>query len=196
MRDRIRNILLEWIDEDDQQSRSILEDMYSRVDKDEFEEWREYDGDPDGDELSDFEIFLDDEKSITIEDGIVFFYELKDDVEDLIGNNMVGLHHFTSSKLQKSIEKDGLIVGKKNTNSYKNSHSGVYLTTRTSGNEIDSYKMKAVQKWKGEPIHIVVKMYLSELFPDPDDADIQSGATQFISGNISPDRIIEIEKTY
>jgi hypothetical protein len=103
MRQCIRNILLEAIDDDDQRSRSILEDMYSRVDRNEFEEWKEDDGYPDEDELEDFEVFLENEKGITIEDGIIFFYTLGNGAERIIGNNFVGLFHFTSSELQKSI---------------------------------------------------------------------------------------------
>ena len=37
-------------------------------------------------------------------------------------------------------------------------------------------------------------MYLDEIEPDMDDIDIQSGKTQFVSDDISPNRIISIEK--
>ena len=35
-------------------------------------------------------------------------------------------------------------------------------------------------------------MYLTEISPDPDDADIESGRTQFVSDNIPANRIVNI----
>lgn len=174
----------------------VISDMFKRVDLDEFNEWVSHNG---YEEINNDikEHFLQDEYSITVdENGIIEFYDLPSSVEDIIGDNFVKLYHFTASKLKKSILEKGLIKGYVKTNPYMNSYLGVYLTTQTSGAVINGYKYKIMQKHKSDVIQITVKMKLSEINPDDDDSDIESGKYQFYTDYIPPDRIIEIEKTY
>ena len=61
------------------------------------------------------------------------------------------------------------------------SGAGVYLTTEASGPAVESYRQHAVRRWGGEPASLMVRIdHISELSPDPDDADISSGKHQFI----------------
>ncbi len=172
-----------------------ISDILSRIDKDQLKTYRE-DNNWEESDLDDYlPYFLNDEYSISVtDDGIIEFYTLDNNTEELIGENPVIMYHFTSSKLVPSIKKNGLVTGLKKTNPYKNSYSGIYLTTKSSGNDIDGYKYHAVNKHKGEAVKITIKMYLSELAPDSDDAELSSGKYQFMSENIPPDRIIDIEE--
>ena len=145
------------------------------------------------DDYYELEWYLEDEYGIMITDDIISFDSLDEEVEKIIGNLPVKLYHFAPKKFKKDIIKEGLIKGKHRTNPYGNTYSGVYLTTRTQGKEIDSYKYHIRNTHNSDIILVEVKMYLNEIVPDPDDVDIQSGRNQFISDNISPQRIIKIE---
>jgi hypothetical protein len=68
------------------------------------------------------------------------------------------------------------------------------LTTEGSGNAIDGYARNAEQRIGGHAIKLEVKCYLSELQPDPDDADITSGRHQFMVDRVPPERIIGSER--
>lgn len=173
----------------------VQQDIFSRINQEDLKRYMEDNNWDEGDEEFASEYYLRDEHSINIDsDGIVEFDKLNDDVSELIGNNLVKLYHFTAKKFEKSVLKDGLIPGLKKTNPYKNTYSGIYLTTRTSGNEIEGYKHIIRNKWKSEVIRIDLKLYLDEIEPDIDDIDLVSGETQFISQEISPDRILNIEE--
>lgn len=173
---------------------NILKDIYSRRNDDEFKEHLKNNG-IDTPDLYEFEFFLNSEKALYIEDDMVSFHDLSDDIEHLIGSNPVILYHFTSSKYRSSIEEDGLVVGKNKTNPDSNSYSGVYLTTATTGAEIDGYKHH-IRQVGGDIILIKLKLYLNEIEPDPDDSDLHSGRTQFITDDIKKERIIDIDETY
>ena len=183
----------DFILENSNNYKNVYVDIYSRVYKDDF---KQYMLDNNWDDENDaFEYYLYDEYTINIDsDGIVEFDTLNSNIYDLIGNNMVKLYHFTSSKFENNIRTNGFISGIEKTNPFNNSYSGIYLTTRTTGKEIDGYKHHIVNKHKKDVILITIKMYLDEIEPDMDDIDIQSGKTQFVSDDISPNRIISIEK--
>ena len=192
LRESITRILKENTSEE-----SILKDIFTRVDKEDFERyWEENNWDEDNDISNVLEYYLKDEQQLTITDQGIEFWKLDEDQEELIGDNFVILYHYTSSELVDSIKEHGLQTGFAQTNPHANSYSGIYLTTETSGNAIRGYKIKAVQEHGGNPVEIKVKMYLSELSPDPDDEDISSGDTQFIASYVSPDRILEINDNY
>lgn len=144
-------------------------------------------------DIHEAEYFLESEYNIYVNDGIVEFYELSDIIIQIIGELPVKLYHFAPKKYKKDILRDGLIKNRVKTNPFGNSYSGVYLTTKTSGPEIDGYKYHIRNAHNSDVIMIELKMYLSELQPDPDDYDMSSGSTQFISDNINSDRIITIE---
>lgn len=172
-------------------------DLYSRIDFDELKKYM-IDNNWELDDIQNAgEYFLRDEHSISIgSDGIIEFDKLTPDAEYLIGENAVKLYHFTAEKFKKSILKIGLVQGIKKTNPYRNSYSGIYLTTRTSGNEIDSYKYHIRNKHKSDIIRIDVKMFLDEIEKDEDDLGLASGETQFISDDIPANRIINIENAF
>ena len=180
----------------------ILKDMMTRVDEEKFNQYLlEYDINKselnENELLNKFENFIDNEYQLRVnKNGLISFWKLDDDVEELIKNNAIQLYHFSSSKLKKSILENGLQIGIKKTNPYKNSYSGIYLTTETSGNVIDGYKKIAVSKHRGIPIMVTVKTYLKDIEPDFDDEDLSSGETQFIIDGVSPENIIDIEETY
>jgi hypothetical protein len=181
----------------------ILQDIYTRVNKEEFNNWLEDNSSQslnsieEDDLFYELENFLDDEKNIRVVDSIIEFYKLWEDVENLIGDNPIKLYHFTSNKFIDSIKNNGLDMGHNKTNPYSNSYSGVYLTTETSGNVIDGYKNHIRQISNDSEVAMIeVKMYMNELTPDHDDSDISSGETQFISDRIEPNRILNIEEVY
>lgn len=180
---------------------NIIKDIYSRVNSNEFNKWinenssNNIEDMNEEDILWEFELFLKSEKALEINEGVIEFYKLWEDVESLIGNNPIKLYHFTSSKYEESIKENGLGVGYNKTNPFSNSYSGVYLTTETSGNVIDGYKHH-IRKVGGDVILIEIKSFLSEIDNDPDDNDIESGETQFVMDFVPVDRILNIEKVY
>lgn len=146
------------------------------------------------DYLSDY---LKEEKTITVrDDGACEFWRLDmDDAEDVIGNLPVVLYHFTSDKILKKLRREGLRADAKSVNPYQNSRAGVYLTTESCGRAVDGYRSRARNGHGGKDICVPVKTQLHALSPDPDDADIQSGSTQFILPHVPPQNILwdEIE---
>ena len=175
---------------------NIINDIYNRLNKKKLQKWIINNDWQDQDIESSIQNFIYDEYLLQIDnDGIIEFDYLDNEIKKIIGNNFVKLYHFTSKKFENSIKNKGLLSGITKTNIYKNSYSGIYLTTRTSGKEIDGYKYHIRNSYNNDVILITVKMFLSEIKPDIDDIDIQSGKTQFISDNIKPNRIIKIENT-
>lgn len=187
----IRKILKEQFDES-----TVLDDVMSRVNDKELRQYMQ-ENNWEVDELEDArEYFLEDEYGISINSsGIIDINSLNNKIRQLIGQNYIRLYHFTSSNFQDSIRENGLVQGLNKTNPHKNSYSGIYLTSRMTGPEIDGYKSIVRNKYNSDVICVSVKMLTSEIKKDLDDADLSSGETQFVSGNISPDRIIEIENT-
>ena len=175
----------------------VLNDMISRIDS---VKLNEYVIDNDYQDLDIHEasiFFLNDVYQIKVdENGIVEFDTLDDDIIDIVGDNYVKLYHFTSTKFKKSILENGLVSGLKKTNPYGNSYSGIYLTTRTSGREIEGYKYHIVNKHKGGVLLVTIKAKLDDIVPDMDDIDIASGKTQFVIDEVSPRDIISIEKVF
>lgn len=142
------------------------------------------------DYLSDW---LQEVHSIAIEEhGYVEFWRLEPDVERLIGDLPVVVYHHTSSSVVPKIKREGLRADVKRINTHQNSGAGVYVTTELSGPAVNGYHSHAVQKNRkgGRPVTLSIKTYLSELEPDPDDQDIQSGATQYVLPYVAPRDII------
>lgn len=168
-------------------SNPIYQDIYNRVDKEEFNQYKINNNWSNDDNVEDIlEYYLRDEHTITLdENNIIEFYTLDNATKELIGDNWILLYHYTSSKLVNSIKENGLICGFHKTNPYRNSYSGVYLTTNTSGKDIDGYKYHATKKHKSESVRISIKMKLDEIEPDMDDADISSGRVSNVIKNIT-----------
>ncbi len=182
----------------DDQNRAILADMFTRADHDAMREWAAENGvddlSGDDDMLDAFEEWLDMERSVTVRDGMVHFWKLYEpDIAEMIGDNPVLLFHFTSSSRVPSIRRHGLVAGKRSVN--RTTTPGVYLTTETDGPAIRGYLHNALRGTKkAYGVRIDVRTYLSELQPDPDDADIMSGETQFVTDYVAPDQIVAFHR--
>lgn len=142
--------------------------------------------------LWEFAYWLEQERAIRVSDGLVHFYKLWDDAARLIGDNPVILYHFTAAKNVAAIRRDGLEGHHPSVN--RRSTDGVFLTTETSGPAIEGYKRNAARG--GGAVCVAVRTTLGELQPDPDDADITSGQTQFVADDVAPSQIVSIEATY
>ena len=181
--------------EDDPRDVAILQDMLTRADQNKVRQWAtQNDWDDDEDFMHVFGYWLRDEHGITVSNGMVEFYRLwHRDTERLIGENPVLLYHFTSSARVAAIRKHGLVSGKRSVN--RTQTEGVYLTTEASGPAITGYIHNALRgTTKAYGVRIDVRTYLREVQPDPDDEDISSGATQFITDYVAPSQIIGIER--
>jgi predicted RNA methylase len=140
-----------------------------------------------------FRDYLREEHSIAVrDDGRIEFWRLTSAVRRLIGDSEVVLLHHTASGIEPNIHTEGLRPGMKNVN--RRSRDAVFLTTEASGPAVNGYLQAAVQTHGGDRLTLEVVTTLDQLSPDPDDADIRSGATQFITGRVSPDKIIWPER--
>lgn len=174
----------------------LIDDIYSRINIKKFHSYmKENDWVIGEDEESCIDNFLYDTYTLTIDDenDVIEFETLDKETKHIIGDNYVKLYHFAPSKFKEDILKNGLICGISKTNPYKNSFSGIYLTTQISGNVINGYKLNIRNSHNCDPILVTVKMKLNEIEKDPDDKDISSGEYQFISNDISPNKILEIK---
>lgn len=173
----------------------VYQDMLTRVDPEEVRRWGKNDGwDDDEDFLNLFYYWLRDEHSVEVSNGLVTFYRLyNDDTSYIIGSNPILLYHFTSSARVPSIRKHGLVGNRRSVN--RRQTEGVYLTTETSGPAVNGYIYNALRgTQKAYGVRIDVRTTLHDIEPDPDDEDIQSGATQFVTYHVAPSQIVGIER--
>jgi hypothetical protein len=142
--------------------------------------------------IEEFETWLNRENSMSMrDDALIEFWKLLPGFARMIGQNEVALFHYTSSRVVPSIKRSGLDADRKSVNGTK--FRAVFLTAEQSGPPVRAYVMGALRGHGGKPVRITVRMRLSELAPDPDDADIQSGGHQFIVNHIGVDRIVATE---
>ena len=134
--------------------------------------------------------FMGDHAMVIEEHGLITFDTLGDLEETLIGNSRVALYHHTSTSRLRKIRKEGLRPDAKSSNPHQNSQSGVYLTTELSGPAVEGYQRNATRRG-GQPVTLTVACTLSELEPDPDDADISSGRRQFIRPYVPVQEIVD-----
>jgi hypothetical protein len=184
--------------EDDPKNIPLFQDMLTRVDLDEVRTWalaNNWDESDLADQfLNVFNYWLRDEHSIQVSDGVVEFYRLYNgDTASIIGDNPVLLYHFTSSVRVPSIHKYGLVGDRRTVN--RRQTAGVFLTTESSGPAITGYLHNALRGTrKAYGVRLSVVTTLSDLEPDPDDADITSGATQFMTDHVAPSQIVAVER--
>jgi GNAT superfamily N-acetyltransferase len=121
------------------------------------------------------------------DDGLIEFYQLTDDddcdVAYTIGDlPVVVYHHTATGALPGIIERGGLApavnLGYKATK--HDSGAYVFVTTEFNGPAVDGYVRRAMRRFGGDPVTLEIRSYLHRLEPDPDDADISSGRTQFV----------------
>ncbi len=139
------------------------------------------------------ERYLDDELGVSVGEhelievtNPLFFGADSDLLQRVISGLPIALYHGTSSALLSQIVQDRGLT----TNPFGedpewlgagyNTHSGVYLES-SGGGLAQSYARAAVAKHGGEPVVLVIRRHLSDLFPDPDDQDLQGGQHQYIS---------------
>jgi hypothetical protein len=137
-----------------------------------------------------FNDFLNTEYDVEYNFDNGYFEINSNDVPDFVKDHKVLLYHHTSSSIIDSIKQKGLMAGVNKTNPYKNSYSGVYLTTEYSSPTVEGYKYHATQKLGGEPVTLKVIVDYKDLSKDSDDSDIQSGNYQFITKRVEPENII------
>ena len=139
------------------------------------------------------EEYLEDQLSVGVrKDGLITFWHLDRLTRHIIGDMPVALFHFTASRALRSIRQTGLEGHRDPVNERKT--EGVYLTTEQSGPAVEGYIHNAMRHHGGYGIMLTVKCYLSELHSDEDDADISSGATQFMVHYVPVDRIVSSER--
>lgn len=174
---------------------NMLRDMYSRT-KEQFDDYvaeNNLEEDAQDDFEYEFEHFLSNEIGIDIDsDNMVTFDKYDPSFDRIVGDYPILLYHYTSSSLVPDIMRDGLQTGIHQTNPHENSYSGVYLTCEYSGSAVNGYCHHARNQHEGDAVRLHVKVYLHELEPDPDDADIASGDCQFTIPAVSPDRILKV----
>lgn len=121
------------------------------------------------------------------DDGLIEFWRLTEDddcdVAYTIGDlPVVVYHHTATGALPGIIERGGLApainLGYKATK--HDSGQYVFVTTELMGPAVDGYVRRAVRRFGGHPVTLEIRSYLHRLAPDPDDADISSGRTQFV----------------
>lgn len=139
--------------------------------------------------------FLSRERSIRVrDDGLIQFWVMEPELHEACEEQdlMLVLFHYTSSSKLPSIKRHGLEGNRRSVN--HRVAEGVYMTTETGGPAVEGYKRNACRGNKGYPVCITAKFHLYELSDDMDDADIQSGAHQYVVPQVTPDRFVEIER--
>ena len=135
--------------------------------------------------------YLNEEHQVFVrDDGLIAFSELSDEVARLVGELPVVLYHYTSSALDKTIRDVGLLPGVEDVNRWGKPNQGVYVTTETAGPAVQGYLRRAVRVHGGDEQAYEIVTRLSELVPDPDDADISSGRKQFVLPRVSPEQVL------
>lgn len=177
---------------------NTLNDIYARINKNKFRKYmQENDWKVGEEEESCLEYYLRDEFSISVDsDGLIEFDYLDSSIVKLIGSNFVKLYHFAPVIFKNDILRNGLVSGINKTNPYKNSYSGIYLTTQVSGTVINGYKNMIRATHKCDSVLVTVKLQLKDISKDNDDKDISCGKYQFVSKNIKPSNIILINDSY
>jgi hypothetical protein len=138
------------------------------------------------------------EAGISIHEDVnaLYFDELQEETEDLLGTFPVVLFHHTASGALKGIRRHGLQPARQvggPTNKYRQdleSPDYVFLTSEASGPAVHGYQNRAVRRFGGQPITLeVVVDSIHELTLDPDDEEL-GYSTQFIVHSVSPDKVL------
>lgn len=158
-----------------------------------FSEWvQEIQGDVN--DLDYFRDFVDEKYSIEIrDDGLTEInWRVDDDVKRVVGDEDIVVFHMTSTALLPKIRREGLRKSKKDANRFGQPPAGVYVSLHSSGVEFEGYAYNATAKHGGEPIMLEIRTKLSSMLPDPDDADISSGAYQYVLPSVPPSDILNL----
>ena len=139
--------------------------------------------------------YLRDEKQIDVRpDGLVSFWKLEDDTAEIIGAQPIVVFHHTADGAHEQIERDGLCSGVVDSSRWGLPSLGVYVTTECSGPAVEGYMRRAEQTNGGEGRTYSIVTRLSDLQPDTNDEDIQSGHHQFVLPYVAPQDILELRE--
>ncbi|MBK6942490.1 MAG: hypothetical protein IPH13_20130 [Planctomycetes bacterium] len=185
------------------ESASVLADIYTRVDQPAFDKWlRDFaevkDAKSEQDARHHFYSYLNDwlyEKyNVSVRtDGLIEFWQLSPRLVSILGDNRVVLYHVTGEKILPQIRKLGLLPAtskRTRTDAMYSTGAGVYLSSVSSGNQMNTYASNARTRF-GDYVMLTVRVSPQDLAPDPDDADIASGRTQFIVDHVPPEDVID-----
>ena len=179
-----------------------LRGAFMRHTSDQYDEWLTETYEEDADEVRDdsdvFDDFLDETFGIEINDThkAVELSYADDDNEWLLRkvDPPVLLYHHTTDAFKDSIRREGLRVGQERSDRLpQNTQAGVYLTLEAGGTVPRGYIQNAIRNYGGRPLSLTVRADWSDLWPDPDDADISSGRSQFVTSYVPPRDIVEYD---
>lgn len=179
-----------------------LRGAFMRHTSDQYDEWLTDTYEEDADEVRDdpdvFDDFLDETFGIEINDThkAVELSYADDDNEWLLRkvDPPVLLYHHTTDAFKDSIRREGLRVGQERSDRLvQNTQSGVYLTLEGGGTVPRGYIQNAIRNYGGRPLSLTVRADWSDLWPDPDDADISTGRSQFVTSYVPPRDIVEYD---
>ena len=179
---------------------SSLRGAFMRHTSDQYDEWLTETYEEDADEVRDdsdvFDDFLYETFGIEINDThkAVELSYADDDNEWLLRkvDPPVLLYHHTTDTFKDSIRREGLRVGQERSDRLmQNTQAGVYLTLEAWGTVPRGYIQNAIRNYGGRPLSLTVRADWSDLWPDPDDADISSGRSQFVTSYVPPRNIVE-----
>lgn len=123
------------------------------------------------------------------DDGLIEADRITPRLATLVGDLPIAVYHHTAAVLLPQIAEQGLKVGRQT--NFFNTQAGVYLSTRRAGEPVEIYSRRAAYLHGGQPTVIRVRRLLSQLTPDPDDADLAwAQGVQFISDPVPPQDIL------
>lgn len=127
---------------------------------------------------------LDEQFGITVaDDGLVQIDKLTEENAKVIGDLPIAFYHHTSTALLPAIQQEGLKVGKQT--NFFNTQAGVYVTLIQAGVPVTTYSSRAAKVHGGEPTTLRLKRRISDVIPDPDDADLAwAQGKQFITPRV------------
>ena len=105
------------------------------------------------------------------------------------------LYHGTSSEVWGKIQEQGRLrparTQEQVSDTMTSTRAGVYLTSDWS--HVPFYARQAVARHGGQPVILSVLVYEPELERDPDDMDLAQGRFQWVTPQVSLDRVVEVD---
>ena len=187
---RLASAPLEMVESEAPARAAALRDMHGRA-RGEFLRWA---AGNDADEDSYwFAEWLEGEHGVSVrDDGLVEFETLDDGTRAVVGGLPVVVYHHTSDAVLPSVRREGLRADTgADASRWGEECLGVYVTTEAAGRPADGYLSRACAVHGGSPATLEVRTTLSALAPDENDADIASGARQFVLPGVPPGDILD-----
>lgn len=123
------------------------------------------------------------------DDGLLEMERITAAAAAAAGDLPVAMYHHTSTSLLGRIAREGLRVGRQT--NFFNTQAGVYVSTMRAGQPVSIYSARAARVHGGDPAVIRVRRKLSQIVPDPDDADLDwAQGRQYITPGVPPDDLL------